>query len=263
MANERRSGANPVKEKLRRGEAVLGAFLGFHAPVLVEALGLAGLDFVVLDAEHGPLAVDQCEHLIRAAECTGLAPLVRLHAAARPAIGQYLDVGALGVQVPMVNDVAGARAVVAAAKYPPLGQRGLGACRAVNLGTAGRSMAEYATDANAQTLLVVQIETVEAVGRAEAIAATPEVDVVFLGPTDLSTSLGAPGSVDTPAFHDAEAQIRKAVLAAGKGLGTVAPNAQTVARLKDQGYTYFVGSVNGLMNAALRAFVSSVKGVLG
>ena len=254
---------NALKQKLRSGEPAVGAFLGFHAPAVVEALGVAGLDFVVLDAEHGPLAVDQCEHLIRAAECAGLTPLVRVHAAARPAIGQYLDVGAVGVQVPMVNDGAGARAGVAAAKYPPVGQRGLGACRAVNLGTVGRSLAQYAQDANEETLVVVQIETTEAVERAEEIAATPEVDVVFLGPTDLSTSLGSPGETDTPRFKEAEASIRKAVIGAGKALGTVAPNASAVARLRDDGYTYFVGSVNGLLNASLREYARALRDVLG
>jgi len=221
-------------------------------------MGIAGFDFVVLDAEHGPLSLEQCEHLVRAADCAAVVPLVRMHAAARAGIGQYLDIGALGVQVPMVNDAAGAQGAVAAAKYPERGQRGLGGCRAVALGSAG-SLASYVADANEQTLVVIQIETTQAVDHLADILAVPDVDAVFIGPADLSTTMGHAGDFEVPRFKETVDEIRRATLAAGKAVGTVAPNPEAARRLVDQGYTYLVGSVGGLIQTTFKTYVAGIR----
>ncbi|MBI2856612.1 MAG: hypothetical protein HYX93_07185, partial [Chloroflexi bacterium] len=176
---------NVVKEELKAGQAVVGVFCNLPSPAAVEMLGLMGYDFAIIDAEHGPMDLETCEHMARAADAANLVPIVRVALNLPQNVLRYLDAGALGVQIPMVNTREEAERVVASTKYPPLGRRGLAGTRASGFG-AGMDLAEYVRMANEETLVVVQVETREALANLEEIAAVELVDVVFLGPTDLS-----------------------------------------------------------------------------
>jgi 4-hydroxy-2-oxoheptanedioate aldolase len=170
---------NPVKEKIRRGEAVVGAFCNIPSPAAVEILGLLGFDFVIIDAEHGIPDLETVEHMIRAAEATGITPLVRIALNLQQNILRYLDAGAMGIQIPLINSAPEAEAVVRAAKYPPMGRRGLAAVRAAGYGI-GRPLGEYVRMANEETLVIVQVETVDAVRNAAVIVKVECVYLLFL-----------------------------------------------------------------------------------
>ena len=159
---------NTMKEKLQKGELVTGCMLQGYLPSLVEICGLAGFDFVFLDAEHGPLSPEDCEGLARAAEVRGVTPLVRVPDLQESTLLRYLDVGAMGVILPGVSSVQEAREAVAAVKYHPLGKRGLNGVRASGYGME-RPLADYAQEANRETVVLAIIENTA------AMEALPEI----------------------------------------------------------------------------------------
>src|SRR5438045_966520 len=175
---------NAVKRKLQAGETVIGVFQPVPASALTEVFGLVGFDFVLLDAEHGPPAVETCEAMIRAADAVNLPTVIRIAENTPQNILRYLDAGALGVQIPMVNNASQAQAVVNAVKYPPVGRRGLAAVRANAFGLTG-PLGDYTRQANAETLVAIQIETREAIDHLDELLGVEGVDVFFIGPNDL------------------------------------------------------------------------------
>lgn len=245
---------NLLKARLRGGDTVLGAFLGFPAAAVVEACGLAGLDFLLFDAEHGTLTAAEGENLVRAAEGIGITPLVRVGQHTSLELLRWLDVGVLGVQAAMVQSADDARNVVAGVKYQPEGRRGLGPSRANDYGLRG-TFADYVREANAETLVIVQIETAEAAGRAAEIARVPGVDVVFIGPSDLSNSMGHPGRPDHPDVAREILRVKDAALAAGKVVGTIARDAGAVAERSAQGFRFLATGVVPLLAGAVRTYV--------
>jgi 4-hydroxy-2-oxoheptanedioate aldolase len=179
---------NLAKQKLEADQCVLGAALQIDSPWLVEMLGLVGFDYVMLDNEHGYVS-SNLPAMILAADAAGIVPIVRVPSHDRGFVLPALEAGAGGVQVPMVNTVAQAERLVHEVKYAPLGKRGFsGAARAAQFG--GRTSEEHAEISNRETLLWVQLETREGIENAAAIAVTPGVDGVFVGPADLAQSLG-------------------------------------------------------------------------
>ena len=234
-----------LKERLQKGETVIGPFVIVASPIMIEAAGLAGMDFVVFDTEHGPLDVGDLDHLVPVARQAGLAPVVRVGEINEWQIVRALDVGADAVQVPQITDRASAEAVVGAAKYAPLGQRGMSpVTRAGALHTRGPG---YYEAANAETALVVHIEGVEGVRNLDEVLAVEQIDVVFLGPYDLSQSLGIPGQVDDPRVQDAVRDCVKRINAAGKVAGSFAKDVPTAARWMDIGIRYVSYQVDALI----------------
>src|SRR3972149_3786215 len=125
---------NVVKAKLKAGEPCFGAFANFPSPNVVEILGICGLDFVIIDAEHGPMDIQTCEEMVRAADVVGITPIIRVAQNLPQVIWRYLDIGALGVQLPMINTRADAEIAVRSVKYYPTGKRGLAMVRAASYG---------------------------------------------------------------------------------------------------------------------------------
>lgn len=183
-----------LKEKLNQGEVLWGPFLKFRDPAIVEILGRVGFHFVIIDEEHGTLNAETTEELIRAASLSGIAPIVRV-ADNRPVfISRALDMGASGILVPHVSQAADAAKVVSAAKFWPLGQRGVDpTVRAGGYSTIEAT--KYYKDSNIETVIILQIEGLEGVQNAEEIASVSGVDVIFVGPYDLSQSMGILGEV--------------------------------------------------------------------
>lgn len=178
-----------------------GTFLNLGSPAAVEIAAAAGFDWLLLDLEHGSADLSELRPLLLAAATGTAAPIVRLRSVDPDAVKFVMDSGAAGIMFPFVSTAEQARAAVQAMKYPPQGQRGVaGAIRATGYGTQWKS---YFESANRESLVVVQIETAEAVANADEIAAVDGVDVLFVGPLDLSVNLGCPGDFTKPKFVDA------------------------------------------------------------
>ena len=189
---------NRAKAKLQAGESIRGVFINLDSIQAVELCGLLGFDFCLIDAEHAPFGPQYVEQMIRAADVSGMTPLVRVAQNERQVILRYLDVGAQGVQIPMVNTAAQAQAVVEAVKYTPLGKRGLASVTRASRWGVGINVPDYVARANEETMVIVQVETQEALDNLDAILAVPHIDLVFVGPTDLSQSFGVPGQPTHP-----------------------------------------------------------------
>lgn len=208
--------ATRIKEKLSRGEPSLGSWMSMGHVSIAEILASAGYDWVVVETEHTAIDVSEVLRLVIAIEGRGAVPLVRLAWNDPIQCKAVLDSGAAGVIVPMVNTRADAELAVKAAKYPPLGCRGIGLARAQGYGT---SFHAYVTRANAETLLVVQIEHIDAVNNIEEILSVPGIDATFIGPYDLSMSMGLPGQLSHPAVVAAGERVLQATLAHGLTAG--------------------------------------------
>ena len=153
---------NLTKEKILTGETAYGVFVNVSNPSIVEIIGHLGFDFALIDAEHGPMGLESCEQMIRAADAVNITPLVRIAMNIQQNILRFLDMGALGVQLPLLNTKADVENVVRSVKYQPEGRRGLAGVRANNWGLSG-PLGEYVQEANRETLVIAQIETMEAV----------------------------------------------------------------------------------------------------
>ena len=188
---------NKLKQKLLAGEAVFGSFITMDSPDLVEIFGIAGFDFVIIDNEHGPGNPHSVQHMLRAAEIRGLDAIIRVPNAEQHTILKALDIGAAGVQVPQVNNVETAKGAAQWAHYFPEGTRGLSAPRALNYGL-GNLLVEESIRSNEETLLICHCETVECFGKLDEIASIHGIDVIFVGPFDMSQSLGVPGQTHHP-----------------------------------------------------------------
>jgi 4-hydroxy-2-oxoheptanedioate aldolase len=211
---------NHLQAQLQGTEATIGLFNNCSDPSLVEICGHAGFDFVVIDLEHGALDIPTAANLCRAADGVKLAPLIRVAQNAPAQIQAALDLGSAGIVVPQVQTQAEAMAAVKASKFNPLGTRGLSfATRAGMYGAAGTQITEAI---NQTSLVIVQVEGQEGVNNIEAIASVPHLDGIFLGPYDLSQSLGIPGQVRDPQVISLMQQCVKVIRQSGKFIGTYA-----------------------------------------
>lgn len=221
------------KERLRRGDTFIGAFVCLPCPESAELLAEIGYDWLILDTEHGPYGVLEAQRALQAVgrRCPCV---VRVPANDDVWIKKALDIGAAGVLVPLVNTAAVAAHVARACKYAPAGNRGMGLARAHRYGAGFQ---DYVAQANDRVALIVQAEHVEAVEQIEAIVRVPGIDGIFVGPYDLSASMGKPGKVSDPDVQAAIRRVRDATLAAGVRLGIYCSDAETARSFLRQGYT--------------------------
>jgi 4-hydroxy-2-oxoheptanedioate aldolase len=252
---------NRLARSLRRGQSAVGPNLQIPSPDLVEMIGLAGFDFVLLDGEHGA-AFTNLPALLTAADAAGITPIVRVPSHERGVLLPPLELGAGGLQVPFVNTAEQARALVREAKYAPLGDRGVSVItRAARFGFSDRK--QYLRTANRETLLIAQLETREAAENAEAIASVPGLDLIFIGPADLAQSYGhSPEEITAPTIRVVEDIIRR--VAPIKPVGVSAFGREDVARWRKSGATWFLtSSVVPLRNALRRAHDELHAGMSG
>ena len=233
---------NLTKEKIKAGETVYGVFVNVGCPAIVEVISLIGFDFVIFDAEHGPVGVESCEHMVRAADSVNITPIIRVAVNIPQNILRYLDIGALGVQMPMINTKAEAESVVQAVKYPPEGRRGLAGVRAADYGITG-PLGDYVREANRETMVIIHVESMQAVENLKDILTIPDIDVIFIGPNDLSTAMGYPGQVNHPEVQNIIDNLVKEIHAAGKAAGTVAYNLDTLRKCKERGFQYIAHGI--------------------
>jgi 4-hydroxy-2-oxoheptanedioate aldolase len=187
--------ANTLRQRLHDGETTIGTFQIMDSPMIAEISGIAGMDFVIIDQEHGPLTAETSLALCAAAERGGASPIVRVRENSEPEIQRALDIGASGVEIPQIETRADAEDAAAAARFDPIGERGLS--RYVRAGDyVGGD--DYTERQNEETTVIVHIEGEEGVENVGEVAEVEGIDVLFLGPYDLSQSLGIPGQVRDP-----------------------------------------------------------------
>lgn len=184
-----------VRDKLAAGHTVLGSWITFRDPAVAEIMANAGFDWLTVDMEHSPITLSEAQELIRVISLCGVCSLVRLSANDATLAKRVMDAGADGVIVPMVNSAAEARSAVASVKYPPEGGRSVGLARAQGYGPGFES---YVATANAESLVLIQIEHIDAVSNLDAILSVPGIDGLMVGPYDLSASMGLAGQLGHP-----------------------------------------------------------------
>lgn len=228
---------NRFKKQIEAGEKPIGIFAGMCSSFAVECIGYSGFDYVIIDNEHSPAEVETSMQMIMAAEAVGLTPFVRVREISRPAVLKLLDVGAQGLIVPNVNSMADIEQLVGYAKYRPVGNRGFCNSRKDGWGYGlCKNVPETMQYFNERVLLVPQCETAGALSCIEEIAAAEGVDGIFVGPFDLSISLGIPGEFDSPEFVAALRRIQNACRANGKFCMIFAGSAQGVKDRLAEGY---------------------------
>ena len=248
---------NGLKEKLRSGQPAFGVSVMFASPQVVEMVGKLGFDWVLIDCEHGAISPESVELMAMAAESSGITPIARPWCNSPEAVLQIMDRGVMGVQVPHVNTATEARQAVEAVKYHPLGKRGLAArTRPANYGF-GLSMVDYVAEANRETMVCVQLEETAALANLDDIVQVEGVDVFFVGPSDLSQSLGHPGRADLPEVQEAMDKIFDTVTAAGKISGS-AGNTQATINYLNKGVLYLYTHFSTLLNYASAEFFENV-----
>lgn len=250
--------ANRMKERLATGGWSAGAIVPNADAHLVEVCGLVGFDHVLIDAEHGNLSIRECEELVRAAQVAGITPIIRVPTNAPHEILRHLDTGAQGVMVPQVTTRDDAERAVRAARYHPMGERGLAGTRAASYGLGG-PLGAYAREANAQILVMALIEDIAAVANLPEILAVEGLDVISVGPADLSQSMGHPGERDHPAVRDAIAEIIRQGVAAGKPVGMNCPTGADAAREMARGVRVFSTSIWGLLSQSASAYLGALR----
>ncbi|MDJ0609150.1 MAG: aldolase/citrate lyase family protein [Kiloniellales bacterium] len=246
-----------LKARIAGGEPAIGCWLHLFSPIAAEVVAQAGYDCVMIDLEHGPGSLMDAVALMRAVQGR-CAPLLRVPSNDPVAIKRVLDTGVAGLMVPAVDTAGEAEAVVTACRYPPEGRRGMAPTivRASDYGARG----DYIDKVDEETLVICQIETGRAVDEAEKIAAVPGVDLLFVGPYDLSADLGYTGQPDHPAVTERIEATERAAKSAGKRLGGIPTPGRPAAQLFAAGYDLVLADFDLLMlRDAARSSVESLR----
>lgn len=244
-----------LKKKLYSGQTCLGTWVFLPSPDVVEIIGLAGLDFVVIDMEHSPITYQNIVPMIVAAENKGLIPLVRVSELGGSHVLRTLDSGAHGIQIPHIDTAEQAGNVVKYVKYHPQGERGLAPSTrgsGYTLKTEGRLL----RDTNQAILIVVSLESKMSLRNLPEIIDVPGIDVIYIGPYDLSQSLGFAGEVEHPTVLKTMERIFAKVRKSNKIAGSFANTVNRARRLKDIGVNYLTCETDGTL---LRSAFKNLK----
>ena len=246
-----------LRARVRAGEPTVGTFLGTASPVTAEVCAAAGFDWLLLDLEHGAGGEEQVRGTVPSAAAYGVPTVVRVESDARIRIGRVLDNGVAGVMLPRMESVDQVGAAVAHLRYPPTGDRGVATYnRACRFGLDPGAL----DTADDEVLGIVQIESAAAVEAAAEIAAVDGVDVLFVGPRDLSHDLGVPGRTTAPEFVDALEQVRLAARKHGNACGLLVADGAAAATRLAQGWTFVaIGSDSTLLAAAATAQLAQAR----
>jgi 2-dehydro-3-deoxyglucarate aldolase len=239
----------------------IGSWITLGHPAIAEIMAEAGFDWLTVDLEHSTITIREAEDLIRIIELKGVVPLVRLTSNSSEQIKRVMDAGAHGVVVPMVCSADDARAAVAAVRYPPVGNRGVGLARAQGYGS---SFETYKSWQESEATVVVQVEHIEAVNNLEEILTTDGVDAYIVGPYDLSGSMGIPGEFEDSKFVEAMNRIRAIAeqLKVPGGVHLIEPNPAELLRLVEQGNEFIAYSLDiRMIDISCRTGLAQVKKV--
>lgn len=251
---------NTLKAKFHANQFTLGSWISIGHPAIAEILASAGFDWLVVDLEHSTISIREAGDLIRVIDLCGVVALVRLTANDPSQVKRMLDAGAHGIIVPMVNSADDAACAVAATRYAPRGNRGVGLARAQKYGTGFQDYLRW-QEADGP-IVIAQIEHQLGVEQLERIVAVPGVDAVIVGPYDLSCSMGIPGQFEEPEFTAATTRILRVGRRAGcpVGLHLVEPDPERMPGLLAEGYGFVAFSVDfRMLDVAARAGVARFK----
>jgi 2-dehydro-3-deoxyglucarate aldolase len=251
-----------LREKLRSGEVVIGSWINSGSPIIAELMASHPFDFLCVDVEHSAVDLPQTQQLFQAIASGNpdCAAFVRLHGVDYSFAKRYMDSGARGVIAPLVRTKEEAELIVEAVKYPPMGNRGVGFCRGNRYGLDLQGEFDRANDVS---VVGVQIEHIDAVDNIEEILSVPGVDAAFIGPYDLSASMGLTAQFDHPDYLNARDRILKACQKCGvaAGIHIVPPDTDAVQQAIEEGYQLIAYSLDiTIINSNLReAFKTGLK----
>ena len=245
----------PFRRLMKTGEILIGTVVTLSAPQVPEILAQSGFDWLFVDGEHSPLSSSDIEGIVRSA---GLCPcLVRIRDQSEASIKSALDSGAAGIIAPFVNTAEEAKRIVTLCRYPPEGCRSMGVSRANGY---GMQFQDYLRRANSDTSVIVLVEHVDAVKNIESIVRVAGIDAVFVGPYDLSASLGKPGEVNDPGVQSCIERVRRAVSDAGVHMGIFGMTPDALEGLRTQGFTLLaVGVDTVFLGSAAKTAVDRLK----
>jgi 4-hydroxy-2-oxoheptanedioate aldolase len=236
----------------------LGTFLKITDPAVIEIAALAGLDFVIIDMEHGPYGFESVQNMVRAANCRGIKAIIRVGILSSIEIQRALDTGCDGIQVPQINNSKDAEACVKYAKFFPAGERGM--CRFVRAANySATDKREYFEKAN-EKLVIVHIEGNEGIANLESIMQVEGIDIYFLGPYDLSQSCGKPGEIKDPEVVYKMLSAVETARKKNKFIGTFTDSIEDIKFWREKGVKYIAHSVDtGILKDALENIVNTKK----
>lgn len=250
---------NLLQNKLKEGQTVFGPFCKLQEPAIVEIAAYSGFDFVIIDMEHGPFSVESVQNMVRAAEAKGITPVVRVTENSETLILRVLDIGVRCIQVPQICTKADADKLVKAIKFFPKGERGM--CRYVraaeytNIGPQ-----DHFGKANDSVISIIHIEGMEGIENLSEIVQVDGIDVIFLGPYDLSQSCGVPGDVNNPKVVNAMKEAVEIAKKHGKAVGTFTESPEKAKMWRDIGVQYISYSVDvGLVMNTFKDITSKLK----
>jgi 2-keto-3-deoxy-L-rhamnonate aldolase RhmA len=252
--------ANAIKQRVLSGDTVLGALVfEFFSPGMPQVLKGAGCEFALFDMEHTGLGFETLKMLVAGCGGAGIEPLVRVPRSEYHFLARALDLGVHGVMVPMVESAAEAARIAEATHYPPQGRRGA-AFGVAQDGYSGGDVKAKVAALNARTLVIAQIESERGLADVEAIAATPGIDVLWLGHFEMTNFLGITAEFDNPRYLDAVKAIVAAARRHGKGLGFMASDATWARRYRDYGFNMIGAGLDpALLQAAIRAVLAPLQ----
>jgi len=248
-----------LKQQLNSGKSVIGCWITLAHPAIAEIMANAGFDWLAVDLEHSVITIREAEELIRVIDLAGTAPLVRLTSNNPDQIKRVMDAGAQGIIVPMANSPEDAKRAVEAIKYPPMGKRGVGLARAQGYGTGFH---DYLAWQKENSIVIVQVEHIDAVNNLEAIFSIEGVDGYIIGPYDLSGSMGIPGQFDHPDFL---AAMERVSVVASKmnmpgGIHIIEPEPEQLKQRIKEGYRFIAYSLDiRMLDVACRKGLESIK----
>jgi 2-dehydro-3-deoxyglucarate aldolase len=248
---------------LKKKETIIGSWINTGSAVAAEIMSAAGFDFLVVDAEHSAVDVPQAQGLFQAIRAGNpdCVPMVRLPGNSYDETKRYLDAGAMGVIAPLINSGAGARELVRSVKYPPAGDRGVGYGRSHGYGFA---FDEYMAGANEKTFVCVQIEHILAVEAIDEILSTEGIDAAFIGPYDLTASMGITAQFEHPDYIEARKKILQACNHHGvrPGVHVVQPSAGQVRERTGEGFRMIAYSLDiTMLGVACREGLKAIRGM--
>lgn len=243
---------NKLKKAVEEKGSAIGTFLGVANPPIIEIMGYSGMDFVIIDTEHGPYDTMPMSDLIQAAESKGMSPVVRVADVTHKEIQRALDNGAEGIIIPCLRSIEDFRKVVDLGKFAPVGNRGFIKGRGSGFGNepwATGTLVEYMQNSNEKVLLLPQCETAEALENIEEIVKIDGIDGIFIGPFDLSICMGIPAQFDSPEFQAAMDRILKACKDAGKLCMTFTSNVAEARDYISRGFDAVANSIDTIVFA--------------
>lgn len=250
---------NALKDRLKNGGTALGCWLTTGNPVISEVVALSGYDAIMLDHEHGPGTFPDAIACLQAISGTPTTGLMRVPSNDPVYLKRALDIGVEGVMIPSVSTAGEAEEAVAACRYPPRGRRGV-AYTIARAADYGNAVARYEAEAEEELLIIVQIETAEGLANIESIAAVDGIDMLFIGPNDLSGSLGRLREFDHPEIRDAILEAEKRIKATGKWLGSLPSLGRDPAAMAAAGADFVVASADlGLLRGGAAAEVDAFR----